>query len=95
LVKDSKSVCLPCSDIHKNETETTDHSPIDQHNKDNNDTYESIKHKGNAIVNTCQLQAKMMRNLLCSQCMQEQLNQNNLTRNMNLGDAVFDIDVMK
>ncbi len=95
LVEDSKSVCLPCSDIHENETEPTDHSPIDRCRKDNNGTYESIKHKGNAIINTCQLKEKMMKNLLCSQCVQEQLNQNILTRNVNLGDAVFDVDVTK
>jgi len=49
----------------------------------------------NGVIDMFQLQSKMMKNVLCWQCVQGQLNGNALTSSMNLADADFDINVTK
>jgi len=93
LVDDDDSVCYPCAMV---DDQNTDNGPeLNEDTDENKKLEKEAKHSlwqtlvGNGMIDRTQCQQKLVFNLLCFQCMQEQLETSNCVEDICLDDAML------
>jgi len=94
LMDDNDSICYPCATVEEHAMDNLSEQ-LEEETDKNKKSKKKAKHclwhmlVGNVILDRTQLQQKLVTNLLCFQCMQEQLEEANRMEEICLNDAMI------